>query len=109
MYSMLSGAGAGSRQVPGKRQVASEGGYLWGTAPDGRRFVEFQYLLRQTFLLILSAFRSTDILRSRYRLSEPAVWWPGTRLVLFPKPSFAIAGRSLPGPLEGRYTMSRMP
>ena len=58
MYSMLSGAGAGSRQVPGKRQVASEGGYLWGTAPDGRRFVEFQCLLRQTFLLILSAFRS---------------------------------------------------
>jgi len=66
MYSMLSGAGAGSRQVPGKRQVASEGGYLWGTAPDGRRFVEFQCLLRQAFLLILSAFRSTEMFWSRY-------------------------------------------
>eukprot|EP01043_Picozoa_sp_COSAG02_P042236 COSAG02_NODE_3574_length_6538_cov_261.862137_2_plen_985_part_00 len=36
MYEMFTG------QAPGHRTVTSEGGYLWGTAPDGNRCVQFQ-------------------------------------------------------------------
>ena len=36
MYEMFTGNGTAHRAV------TSEGGYLWGTAPDGNRHVEFQ-------------------------------------------------------------------
>eukprot|EP01046_Picozoa_sp_COSAG06_P043603 COSAG06_NODE_5739_length_3299_cov_19.417813_2_plen_247_part_00 len=38
MYEMFTGNGTAHRAV------TSEGGYLWGTAPDGNRHVEFQVL-----------------------------------------------------------------